>query len=74
MAKAQEDKITTLKGQINSSDKAVRLTAAHQLGEAMQSKALQREVLLEVNNHVHTTYSFSPYEPAGAAFAAWEAG
>ncbi|MDD4219148.1 MAG: PHP domain-containing protein [Sphaerochaetaceae bacterium] len=73
MAKAQEDKITTLQGQINSSDKAVRLTAAHQLGEAMQSKALQREVLLEVNNHVHTTYSFSPYEPAGAAFAAWEA-
>jgi len=28
----------------------------------------------EVNNHVHTIYSFSPYTPAGAAFAAWKAG
>jgi len=28
----------------------------------------------EVNNHVHTTYSFSPYTPAGAAFYAWKAG
>ncbi|MBN2657412.1 MAG: PHP domain-containing protein [Spirochaetales bacterium] len=28
----------------------------------------------EVNNHVHTTYSFSPYTPAGAAFHAWKAG
>lgn len=28
----------------------------------------------EVNNHVHTAYSFSPYNPAGAAFHAWKAG
>jgi hypothetical protein len=28
----------------------------------------------EVNNHVHTTYSFSPYTPSGAAFHAWKAG
>lgn len=28
----------------------------------------------EVNNHVHTHYSFSPYTPAGAAFHAWKAG
>ena len=28
----------------------------------------------EVNNHVHTSYSFSPYTPAGAAFSAWKAG
>ena len=28
----------------------------------------------EVNNHVHTSYSFSPYTPAGAAFHAWKAG
>lgn len=28
----------------------------------------------EVNNHVHTTFSFSPYTPAGAAFYAWKAG
>lgn len=29
---------------------------------------------IEVNNHVHTTYSFSPYTPSGAAFYAWKAG
>lgn len=28
----------------------------------------------EVNNHVHTTYSFSPYTPSSAAFHAWKAG
>ncbi|RLW69420.1 MAG: hypothetical protein B6D68_02075 [spirochete symbiont of Stewartia floridana] len=28
----------------------------------------------EVNNHVHTIYSFSPYSPAQAAYNAWLAG
>ncbi|MDR3120053.1 MAG: PHP domain-containing protein [Clostridiales bacterium] len=27
-----------------------------------------------VNNHIHTTYSFSPYSPAKAAYMAWSAG
>lgn len=29
---------------------------------------------LEVNNHVHTRYSFSPYSPSGAAWCARQAG
>ncbi len=29
---------------------------------------------IEVNTHVHTRYSFSPYYPAGAAWMAWKAG
>ena len=28
----------------------------------------------EVNNHVHSIYSFSPYAPAEAAYGAWRAG
>jgi hypothetical protein len=28
----------------------------------------------EVNNHIHTIYSFSPYTPSMAALRAWEAG
>ncbi len=28
----------------------------------------------EVNNHIHTIYSFSPYTPAMAALKAWESG
>ena len=27
-----------------------------------------------VNNHIHTTYSFSPYTPAAVAYEAWKAG
>lgn len=27
-----------------------------------------------VNNHIHTTYSFSPYSPTAAVFCAWKAG
>jgi len=27
-----------------------------------------------VNNHIHTTYSFSPYSPAKAAYTAWQSG
>ncbi len=28
----------------------------------------------EVNNHIHTVYSFSPYTPAEAAYGAWRSG
>ena len=28
----------------------------------------------EVNNHIHTMYSFSPYSPAEAAYGAWRSG
>jgi len=28
----------------------------------------------EVNNHVHTIYSFSPYSPSAAVYQAWKAG
>lgn len=35
---------------------------------------VEREATEEVNNHVHTIYSFSPYSPAMAAYKAWEAG
>lgn len=28
----------------------------------------------EVNNHIHTSYSFSPYSPAEAAYGAWRSG
>lgn len=27
-----------------------------------------------VNNHIHTTYSFSPYNPAKAVYMAWKNG
>ncbi len=36
--------------------------------------AAARSATGEVNNHIHTIYSFSPYTPAMAALKAWEAG
>lgn len=59
---------------INSADKPTRLQASRDLGSLIRSGSLSRKALEEVNNHVHTTWSFSPYEPSGAAYAAWKAG
>lgn len=59
---------------INSPEKPVRLEASRSLGSMIESGSLRRKALEEVNNHVHTTWSFSPYEPSAAAYAAWKAG
>ena len=59
---------------INSPKKPARLEASRDLGALIESGSLSRKALEEVNNHVHTTWSFSPYEPAAAAYAAWKAG
>lgn len=32
------------------------------------------EDTIYVNNHIHTTYSFSPYDPTAAVFMAWQNG
>ena len=52
--------LNLLREQINSSNRAERLKAARELGEAIKDGSLSREMLQEVNNHVHTTYSYSP--------------
>ncbi len=51
-----------------------RLDAAKAVGLLIRGGKISREATAEVNNHIHTTYSFSPYEPAMAAFKAWQAG
>jgi len=48
-----------------------RLAALRELGESVKAGAKQTE---EVNNHVHTIYSFSPYSPCMAAVKAAQAG
>lgn len=50
-------------------DPASRLEALRALADGMKP-----ETTLYVNNHIHTTYSFSPYSPAGAAYMAWKIG
>ncbi|HOV63821.1 MAG TPA: PHP domain-containing protein [Spirochaetia bacterium] len=60
--------------QLNAREQDVRCAAAREVGELIRNGALKRTQTEEVNNHVHTIYSFSPYSPAMAAFKAWEAG
>ncbi|MGE4584479.1 MAG: PHP domain-containing protein [Sphaerochaeta sp.] len=63
-----------LEQQLNDGNLAVRLMASSKLGALIKEGQLVRTASEEVNNHVHTTYSFSPYEPSAAAYAAWKAG
>lgn len=58
---------------LNNPQVATRLAAAQHLGSALASGALRRGLSDEVNCHVHTKYSFSPYYPAMAAWKAVEA-
>ena len=48
-----------------------RLAAIRELGESVKAGVKQTD---EVNNHVHTIYSFSPYSPCMAAVKAAQAG
>ncbi|MCF7864326.1 MAG: PHP domain-containing protein, partial [Kiritimatiellales bacterium] len=57
--------------QLNSSSVEQRLAAVRKLGEACKQGVVQTE---EVNNHVHSTYSFSPYSPTMIAVKAAQAG
>ncbi|WP_319562041.1 PHP domain-containing protein [Marispirochaeta sp.] len=61
---------------LNDPDPSRRLQTAEKAGELIRSGKIgkEREALGEVNNHVHTIYSFSPYSPSLSAFRAWQAG
>lgn len=64
-----------LEQQLNSADRAERLEAAKALGSMIKSGEIVPEKGQEdVNNHIHTTYSFSPYSPSAAAYFGYMAG
>jgi PHP domain len=63
-----------LRTELNAPDRRTRLAASVRAGGLIRSGELSRSESGEVNNHVHTFYSFSPYSPSLAAFRAWEAG
>ncbi|MBQ4044718.1 MAG: PHP domain-containing protein [Clostridia bacterium] len=55
--------------------KEERLQALSALAEKIRSGELKPDAQGDwVNNHIHTTYSFSPYTPSSAVFYAWKAG
>lgn len=62
--------------QLNHPDRAVRLAAVETMAAAVADGSLSGfpDAGGEVNNHIHTAYSFSPYFPARAALEARRAG
>ena len=60
---------------LNAPDKKVRLEALRQLMVLYGTGELDLPITgINVNNHIHTTYSFSPYSPAKAVFKSWLSG
>lgn len=57
--------------ELNSKSVEIRLAAIRELGESVKAGVKPTD---EVNNHVHTIYSFSPYSPCMAAVRAAQAG
>jgi hypothetical protein len=62
-----------LTDELNDPQRERRLRAAAELGAAICGQAAGSEPR-EVNNHIHTWYSFSPYSPALAAWRSRDAG
>ncbi len=60
---------------INEPSAAARLDhLAQNIARIVAGEAPLPEVTRYVNNHIHTTYSFSPYSPSDAAYRAWSSG
>ena len=59
---------------LEGGDSAARLAELQRLfDEAVAEDSLPPKTQ-EVNNHVHTQYSFSPYNPSQTAYMAWQSG
>jgi len=60
---------------LNAPDKKRRLEALRELKLLCDTRALDIPITgNNVNNHIHTTFSFSPYSPAKAVFMSWLSG
>jgi len=60
--------------EINSKNKKSRLYGLEKIYKLIEIEKKQFKKTEEVNNHLHTIYSFSPYSPSMAAYLAWKAG
>jgi len=60
--------------ELNSSNKRSRLFGLEKIYKLIEIEKEQFKKTEEVNNHLHTIYSFSPYSPSMAVYLAWKAG
>jgi len=67
--------IQDLVDQLNSPEMIDRLDALKQLTEKLDEGIISRPAFgRDVNNHIHSQYSFSPYSPSKAVWMAYMAG
>lgn len=59
---------------LNAGTKEERLSALRSVARKIREGEITTRVTEEVNNHVHTIYSFSPYSPSKAVYCTWKAG
>jgi len=59
---------------LNSEPVEARLRHLREMVQAQRAGGVAVPVTEEVNNHIHTMYSFSPYSPSAAAWQAAQAG
>ena len=70
-----KEQLGSLIEQLNAATKAERLAALTAIRKLVDSGDIPQPVRgKDVNNHIHTFYSFSPYSPAKAVYRSWEAG
>lgn len=60
--------------ELNNENIIERLFALREISKLVKEGKETRVPTDEVNNHIHTFYSFSPYSPTSAAYHAWKAG
>lgn len=60
---------------LNDTDEAARLEALREIKALTDEGTLAKPPVTHyVNNHIHTTFSFSPYSPTKALYMAWQNG
>lgn len=65
----------TLITNLNDREESIRLRSLFDLMEKIKTGKLEKPIVGDdVNNHIHTTYSFSPYSPTKALWMAYNAG
>lgn len=67
------DKTALING-LNDKSRDVRLSSLKKLMELEQEEGGRKPASSDVNNHIHTIYSFSPYSPTKAIWMAYNAG
>lgn len=69
------DNIERLTEELNAKEERERLAALRKIKKLCDEGKIERPIPNgNVNNHIHTLYSFSPYSPTKAAYMAWKSG